>query len=179
MARQIKLTLLNDEVAKTTGLSVWQFTTALGIWDGLSENELHRRFLHWHDRNKYTIASVWRQKKRYKLIFKTGHTPKDQINSAIELVAGDGNENVRVDFREALKHVKFKVYDQTDEDLHRTFFHNLDSKWLPTNADSTYWTQYLAQDNEDPTYSSFALPLLPSVRADIYKAGFDPDAPID
>ena len=180
MARQIKLTMIADKIAKTTGLGIAEFTTSLGIWDDrLSDDELHRRFTHWHDRNKYSVAPIWRQNKKYRLIFKNGHTPTDQINAAIEKVAGDGSGNVRVDFREALQHVKFTVYDQTDTDLRRTFFHNLDTKWLPTNEDSTYWTQYLAKDNEDPSYSSFALPILPSVRADIFRAGFDPDAPID
>ena len=145
MARQIKLTLLDDKAAKTTGLHISQFTTALGIWNtSLSDDELHRRFTHWHDRHKYTTSPVWRGGRKHRLVFKAGHTPTDQISAAIEKVAGTGNENVKIDFREALEHVKFKTYDQSDEDLWRTFFHNLDTKWLATNEDSTYWTQYLA-----------------------------------
>ena len=175
MARQVKLTILDDKAAKSVGLHISYFTTALGIWnDDLSDVELHRRFTHWHDRHKYTTASVWREGVKHRLVFKAGHTPQDQINAAIEKVAGAGSENVRVDFREALEHVKFKTYNQSDEDLWRTFFHNLDTKWLPTNEDSTYWTQYLSQDSGD-----FALPILPSVRGDVFRSGFDPDAPID
>ena len=40
-------------------------------------------------------------------------------------------------------------------------------------------TSKFEKDNEDPTYSGFEMPVLPSSTSRIFKAGFDPDAPVD
>ena len=183
MTRKIELiAVVNEHLAKTQGLSVNAFTTDLGIWEGKSEEELLELFTRWADRNKYQTAYVWDKRKRWKLIFRTGYTISDQIDSIMEEIAGEGNDDVTVSFHEVLFRMKPKWphHDFNEEQqrngLWRTIFHNLNTKWLPTNADQTYWTQYLAKDNEDPTYLNFTWPLLPSVRSRIYKAGFDPDA---
>ena len=153
----------------------------MGIWTDKTEEERLELFVRWVDKNKYDTSYVWHERRRMKLVFRRGYTISNQIDKIMEDIAGDGNDNVVVSFHEVFSRMESNWhYDFTEEQrrngLWRTIFHNLNTKWLPTNEDQTYWTQYLAKDNEDPTYSSFTWPLLPSVQSRIYKGGFDPNA---
>ena len=176
MARKIELTTItNEELARTQGLHVSAFTTELGIWKGESEEELLERFIRWADISKYRTAHVWKEKKRSRLIFRTGYTILDQLNSIIEELAGDGEDDAIISFHEVFGRVKFRSLEQSDEDVQRTVFHNIDTKWLPTTEDQNYWTQYLSEDNSDPSYQYFKWPLLPSVQSRIFKPRFNPN----
>ena len=60
-------------------------------------------------------------------------------------IAGDGNDNVVVYIHEGFSSMESNWhYDfieaQRRNGLWRTIFHNLNTKWLPTNEDLTYWT---------------------------------------
>lgn len=183
MTRKIELTaVLEEHMAKTRGVGVDYFTTELGIWTDKTEAERLELFSRWVDKNKYDTSYVWYKGRRIKLVFRKGYTVSNQIDEIMEDIAGDGNDDVVISFHEVLhrfasKWPHYDVYElHQRNDLLRTIFHNLNTKWLPTNEDQTYWTQYLAKDNEDPTYSNFTWPTLPSVQSRIFKAGFDPNA---
>ena len=182
MTRKIELSAIVEErETKTRGLGIDSFTVDLGIWTDKTEEERLELFVRWVDKNKYDTSYVWHERRRMKLVFRRGYTISNQIDKIMEDIAGDGNDNVVVSFHEVFSRMESNWhYDfieaQRRNGLWRTIFHNLNTKWLPTNEDQTYWTQYLAKDNEDPTYRNFTWPLLPSVQSRIYKAGFDPNA---
>ena len=181
MTREIELTAVVDEyLTKTQGLHIDAFTTDLGIWQDKSEEKRLELFIRWVDKSKYDTSYVWYGRKKWKLIFRVGYTISDQINSIMNELAGEGENDVMISLYEVFSRMKsnypYSVSGTGERNgLWRTIFHNLDTKWLPTNEDQTYWTQYLAKDNEDSTYSNFIWPSLPSAQSRIYKAGFDPN----
>ena len=172
--RRITLTTLPDSVAKSHGLHIGAVTQLLGLWtSGLTDDQLHERFILWSDRNKFLISPVWYRNVRHRLIFKKGYSVTEQIDNEINRLAGDGNDDVQLDIRE-LTNLPFRTDNQTDTDVLRTVCHNLNTSRLPTNEDSTYWTQWTTSDTENG-YSSFSMPILPSTIPSIYKSGFDPN----
>ena len=181
MANKIELTLVHGD-AKTQGVYVGFLTESLKIWPGKTYEELERLALLHIDKSKYREAYFWVSNKRYMHFFEKGYTLTDQMDAEIERRANETGSNY-VSFYDLFDLIK-KIYSAYGpriypQDIWRTVFHNLNTKWLPTNEDQTYWTQYLAKDNEDPTYGDFTMPVLPSSLSRIYKAGFDPNAPVD
>ena len=107
MARKISLTLLDQETAKTTGWSLRYAATQLGVWRDKTEGELHRHFVHWLDKTKYDLSVVFEYPWKTYRIFQKGYTISEQIATAVTATAGEGNDDVEIDFREVLKRVNF------------------------------------------------------------------------
>ena len=170
MARKITLTMLDQKAAKTTGWPLHYAADMLGVRRDRDDRELHEFFTLWLDKNKYDMSPVWRHRKKEYRIFKKGHTPHEQINTAIAEIAGNSNDDVEIDYREVVKRVKFVERHSYDADILRTFFHNMSVSWLPENTDHNYWTQYLSEDT-DPSY--LPTPVVPSSHSKVFKAGFN------
>ena len=175
MARKITLSLLDQSAAKTVGWSLRYAADQLGVWRDKTEGELHRHFVHWLDRTKYDLSVVFEFPWKTYRIFKKGYTITEQIATAVAAVAGEGNDDVEIDYRHVLKRVNFVKEGALEQDVHRTFFHNMNTGLLPLNSDHNYWTAFLTADNEGTaTYP----PVVPSSLAKVFKARFDADAEI-
>lgn len=172
MARKITLTMLDQKVAKTTGWSLHYAADMLGVRRDRNEQELREFFILWLDRNKFDIAPVWKRGEKQYRVFKKGHTPHEQINTAVAKLAGSGNEDVEIDIRDVLKEVKFADRYDYGNDAYRTFYHNMSVSLLPELADHNYWTQFLTEDNEG---TAIHPPVVPSSHGKVFKAGFDAD----
>ena len=182
MTNKIELTLVHSD-AKTKGVHVSALAESLNVWQGETYEEKQRLILLHIDKSKYREAYIWIDNKKIMILFEKGYTLTDQMDAKIEQRAVETGSNY-VSFHDLfdfIKDLNLSMFNlnQVAEDIWRTVFHNLNTKWLPTNEDRNYWTQYLAKDNEDPTYSGFEMPVLPSSISRIYKAGFDPNAPVD
>ena len=181
MADKIELTLVHSD-AKTKGVYVGFLTELINVWKGKSYEEQERLALAHIDKSKYREAYFWVGDEKRMHFFEKGYTLTDQMDDEIERIAGETGSNY-VSFYDLYDFIekRFSVfgYKRRDRDIWRTVFHNLNTKWLPTNEDRNYWTQYLSKDHEDPTYRYFEMPVLPSATSRIYKAGFDPDAQVD
>ena len=179
MANNIELTLIHSE-AKTRGVDAVFLAASVNEWKSKTDEELKKLVLAHVDKSKYRDAYVWANDMKILRFFEVGYTPTDQLDGLIELKAKETGSNI-VSFYVLFDFIKkiFSAHNltQRDRDFWRTVFHNLNTKWLATNEDRNYWTQYLTEDNED--YSKFKMPVLPSSASRIFKAGFDPNAPID
>ena len=112
MARKITLTFLDEHTAKTTGWPLRYAARQLGIWEDKTQHELYRHFVHWLDFSKYRLSTVWRNGRKLWRIFLVGYTITEQISTAVNELAGDGNDNVEIDYRRVLDRVSFKIKDR-------------------------------------------------------------------
>ena len=183
-----RISFLDLEKAKTIGWSLRDFARFIGLWEDKTEAQLHNLIVHWLDKTKYETSVVWYYTlfppefnpfhKVYHTkmirIYLKGYSIRDQLNTIIEEVIGDGDDVV-VSFTEILKLAKerFMIPGQKEEDFIRTALYNLDPKWIATLEDKNYHTSHIENDSLHGM-----LPLLPSVRGEVLKAGFDPDTEV-
>ena len=175
MARKITLTFLDEKVARTSGWPLRYAARQLGIWPDKTNHELYRYFVHWLDQSKYRLSTVWRNGRKLWRIFLVGYTPNEQITTAVNKLAGDGNDDVVIDYRRVLDRVQFRFKGQTDDDFRRTFYHNMSSSLLPESGDHNYWTKFLTDDIDGIATHP---PTIPSAHGKVFKAGFDADTEI-
>ena len=122
------------------------------------------------------MSPVWESGNKTYRIFKKGHTVHEQIATAIAEIAGDGNDDVEIDYRHVLRRVKFVKDGARDQDVRRTFYHNMSVSSLPELTDHNYWTEFLTEDNEGT--ASYP-PVVPSSISKVFKTGFDANTNID
>ena len=179
MARKVTVNLFDDKRAKTTGIPIEVVARELRLWPAILNRpeELRRKFVHWLDRAKYDLATVWEWEYKTYRVFKHGYLIQDQIETIINRLAGDGNEDVTIGIVEIAHELDLGTNVQGGS-LFRTIYHNIKSSRLPTLADTNYWTGYLTADNErheagltDETDRT--APILPSVYGRIFKSNFD------
>ena len=168
MARKITLTFLDEKVAKTTGWPLRYAARQLGIWSDKTNHELYRHFVHWLDQSKYRLSTVWRNGRKLWRIFLVGYTINEQITTAVNELAGDGDDDVAIDYRRVLDLVHFRFKGQTDDDFRRTFYHNMSVSLLPESNDHNYWTKFLTDDIDGIATHP---PALPSAHGKVFKAG--------
>ena len=165
---KVRVTFLDQETAKTVGWPLHYAASQLGVWSDKQDDELYELFDRWLDRSMYDLCVVWERGKKVYRVFKRGFTISDQIDTAIGIIASCGC--VEIDFREIFKHVKFIQKGVYDEDVRKTFYHNMKINWLATDIDYNYWIQFLSEDEDG---KSPYPPALPSSRNNAFKAGFD------
>lgn len=166
--RKITLTFLDINTAKTIGWPLRYFARQLGLWRNRTDVEVHNLLQNGLDQTKFRMSVIWEDNKRTFRVFKAGYSIGEQINSAMETLAGEGNDNVEVEFFKLVRHVHFRLPDQDDRDFWRTITHNLNPKWLGTLQDKNYLSQFKSERGEHPR-----LPLLPSAHGKVFRSGFD------
>jgi len=176
VARHIYVVIHPEDQLKTTGVGVDFFTKEFGYWRRQTDEERLEKFKQWVDKTKYDLSVLWINGEKEHRVYKKGFTIRDQIDTLIEEIAGDGNDDTEIDFRQIIDHknLKFKDPYQTARDHRRTFRHNLNSKWLKTE-DTNIWSQTLASDLAGTNKEDVEYLILPSFKDGIYKAGFDPE----
>lgn len=191
MARKLELTFLDLEKVRTVGWMVNETAQYLGLleneWKDHSYAKRQNLLVNLLDPTKYVTSIVWGvretdaiskvPKQKTLRVFAKGYSIQDQINTAIEKVAGDGNDDIKITFHSLLPHIKFRHeflgIEQSEADLYQTFLTNLDPKYLKTNNDKNFLTQHI----EDPKFRD-SLPILPSIRGDVLKAGYNLNLPV-
>ena len=119
--------------------------------------------------------TVWERKQKTWRLFLAGYSINNQITTVINKLAGDGDDDVAIDYRSILALVNFRNENQDDDDFRRTFYHNMSSSLLPESADHNYWTKFLTDDIDGIATHP---PTIPSAHGKVFKAGFDADTEI-
>ena len=182
MARKIKVVTHHERLLKTRGVGIDYFTSNLGYWKNEPEERRLELFKRWMDRTKLDISTLWYRSKQEQAVYREGYTIRDQIDKAIRSIAGSGNDDIDIDFREVLDYFlnldekiwTFKLPGQTEAELTRTFTHNLNSHWLK-DEDTNSWSRKLTDDLDGTDETSIEYLILPSFKNNIYKTGFDPE----
>ena len=164
-SKKVTVTFLDQHSAETIGWPLRYAADRLGVWQDKTEEELFPLFNRWLNRSMYGLSVIWKRGKKDYRIFKRGFTISDQIDTAVALIASRGR--IEIDFHEILEHVKFKQICASEDDVQRTFYHNMRDNWLSSDADRDYWTQFLSAD------TLVYPPVLPSSRSNALKSGFD------
>ena len=165
--RKITLTFLDINTAKTIGWPLRYFARQLGLWANRTDIEIHNLLQNGLDTTKFQLSTIWFDSQKTARVFATGHTISDQIDDAMDELAGDGNDDVEVEFFKLAERVGFRLKDQHDRDFWRTIAVNLNPKWFDTLQDKNYLTEFKS-DREAPR-----LPLLPSAQGKVFQSGFD------
>ena len=179
MARKIKVVIHNERLLKTRGMYIDYFTAELGYWKNETRERRKELLKLWIDDKKFEFATLWHKGKQDR-VFKKGYSIRDQIDKVIMSIAGSGNDNIDIDFREILDHFKntkeltFKLPGQTDSDLSRTFRHNLNSRWLK-DEDTNRWSEKISNDLDGTDETPIEYLTMPSFENNIFKDRFDPD----
>ena len=176
--QKITVTFFDNYFARTTGIPLQEAAKKLGIWSGKNETELHRYFVHWLDITKYRLSEVWQNKTKGWRLFEAGFSITEQLDTTIQKLAEETTGDVELEYVSITARTPFfRLVGKTmvEWDARLTFYSNLSSKWLPTNADSTYWTQFLTDAGFPQTIQP---PILPSVQEKMFKTGFNADTVI-
>ena len=176
--KKINITFLDEEAARTIGWPLQYAARALGVWPDKGDESLHRHFVHWIDRSKYDLSTVWEKGKRTWRLFQSGFSIAEQIDNAVSLLTEPlsySDNDITIGFDSILNRVSFRNGNQNDEDFRRTLYHNMSSSLLPELNDHNYWTKFLTDDiNGIATHP----PAIPSAHSKVFKAEFDADAEI-
>ena len=164
--RKITLTFLDLNTAKTIGWPLRYFARQLGLWADRTDIEIHNLLQNGLDTTKFQLSTVWFDGEKTARVFATGYTIGDQLDDAMDELAGDGNDNVEIEFFKLSERVLFRLDGQHDRDFWRTITANLNPKWLGTLEDKNYLTTFNSS-REAPR-----LPLLPSAQGKVFRAGF-------
>ena len=180
MARKIKVVIHHERILKTRGAGVDYFTSNLGYWKNETKERRFELLKLWIDPTKYEISLLWYKNKQEHRVFKKGYAIRDQIDKAIGSIAGNGNDDVDIDYREIVDYFlnadewTFKIPGQTEAELTRTFAHNLNSHWLK-DEDTNRWSRKLTDDLDGTDETSIHYLITPSFEDNIFKDDFDPD----
>lgn len=166
--RKITLTFLDDDFAKTQGWPLHYIGLQLGIWEDRTENEVHNLLQNGLDTDKYRLSTIWIRGKKTARVFAAGYSIREQIDTVMERLAGDGNEDVEITFFSLVEAVGFHTQGQTGNDIWKTILHNIDPKWFGSLQDKNKLSQFNSE--EEP---ASRLPLLPSAQEKMFRSGFD------
>ena len=166
--RKITLTFLDIGTARTTGWPLRYVARQLGLWDNRTDIEIHNLLQNGLDPAKFRLSHIWIDGRRTAHVYQTGYSIREQISTAMEELAGDGDDDIEIRFFDLVKRLKFKLEEQTSRDFWRTITHNLDPKWLDSLQDKSYLTNYVAGRDDHAR-----LPLLPSAPNKLFRSGFD------
>lgn len=169
MTRKLTLSTFDFRDAETVGVDLIDAAIQLGLWDKhLDSVTLEEKFVLWLNRDNYRLSTIHLRHGKIRRIYKKGYTIKDQINTIITTLAGEGNEDFKVTAKEIAKHLDLGPVVK-GEDLHRTIYHNIDFERLPAGS-TNYWTQYLSRDSVAKSYWP---PALSSEDHNIFKSRFN------
>ena len=171
--RKITISFFDRLLVRRTGLPLTEAATQLGIWKNKTESELKKYFTHWLDINKFRLSAVWTNRTKGWRLFEAGYSITEQLDTAINKLASETTEDISLDWHHVMAVTQFfREAKLQTQDSYLTFYSNIRSSWLPTLADTNYWTTLLA----DPKFNErTAPPILPSALGTVFKAGFNAD----
>lgn len=168
-ARKLTISILDLKAAETVGVELIDAAMQLGVWEKYWDSvKIEEEFVKWLDHTKYRLSTIVTKRSKFRRLYKTGYTIKDQINRIITELAGEGNADAVISVKEIAKQLDLGP-DIKGEDLIRTIYHNLDSNRLPAN-ESNYWTQFLSKDAVAETHLP---PAFESEYPKIFKSRFN------
>ena len=165
--RKITVTFLDLDTARTTGWPLRFVARQLGLWDNRTDIEIHNLLQNGLDRTKFKLSTVWVADRKTARVFATGHSISEQLDTIMTELAGDGDNDVEIEFFKLADNVQFRLIEQTDFDLWRTITSNIDPRWFGTLEDRNHLTSFNSRRE------ATRLPLLPSAQNRVLRSGFD------
>lgn len=172
MTRKITLTFLDTRKAKTVGLSLREFAIQLDLWHDRTEAEIYNLLQNGLDTTQFQLSWVWYNGVKTARVFLKGYSIREQIDTIMEKLAGDGNQDVVISFFDLLPHIKFRFEEnfvkQPEGELWWTILHNINPKWLGSLTDKNELSSHIGSEG-----GLGILPNLPSAKEQVFRSEFD------